>query len=88
VNIPGPLIVLHQGEPTSISIINRSTIETSVHWHGMELESYFDGVPGWGGDFPSRHSAYQAGRNFRRRDDAAARRPPSCTTPTGTTRCS
>jgi FtsP/CotA-like multicopper oxidase with cupredoxin domain len=21
---------------------------TSVHWHGMELESYYDGVPGWG----------------------------------------
>jgi FtsP/CotA-like multicopper oxidase with cupredoxin domain len=50
VDIPGPLIVLHQGEPTSVVIVNRSLVETSVHWHGMELESYFDGVPGWGGD--------------------------------------
>ena len=50
VDIPGPLLVLTRGEPTSIAIINRSNVETSVHWHGMELESYFDGVPGWGGD--------------------------------------
>ena len=50
VDIPGPLLVLNRGEPTSIAIINRSNVETSVHWHGMELESYFDGVPGWGGD--------------------------------------
>src|SRR5262249_7011639 len=24
--------------------------QTAVHWHGIELESYFDGVPGWTGD--------------------------------------
>jgi FtsP/CotA-like multicopper oxidase with cupredoxin domain len=50
VEIPGPLILLTRGEPTSIEIVNRTREETSVHWHGMELESYFDGVPGWGGD--------------------------------------
>ena len=22
---------------------------TSVHWHGIELQSYYDGVPGWTG---------------------------------------
>jgi FtsP/CotA-like multicopper oxidase with cupredoxin domain len=42
--------VLNKDEPTHIAIINRSKVETSVHWHGIELESYFDGVPGWGGD--------------------------------------
>jgi manganese oxidase len=50
VEIPGPLIVLTKDEPTSIAITNRANEETSVHWHGIELESYFDGVPGWGGD--------------------------------------
>jgi FtsP/CotA-like multicopper oxidase with cupredoxin domain len=50
VDIPGPLLVLNKDEPTHIAIINRSKVETSVHWHGIELESYFDGVPGWGGD--------------------------------------
>jgi FtsP/CotA-like multicopper oxidase with cupredoxin domain len=50
VDIPGPLLLLHRNEPTAIVIVNRGHVETSVHWHGMELESYFDGVPGWGGD--------------------------------------
>ena len=50
VDIPGPTIVLTRGEPTSIIVTNRTREETSVHWHGIELESYFDGVPGWGGD--------------------------------------
>jgi FtsP/CotA-like multicopper oxidase with cupredoxin domain len=22
---------------------------TAIHWHGIEIESYYDGVPGWGG---------------------------------------
>ena len=50
VEVPGPLLVLTRGEPTRIEIVNRTHEDTSVHWHGMELESYFDGVPGWGGD--------------------------------------
>ena len=50
VDIPGPLLVLNRGEPTSIEIVNRTREDTSVHWHGMELESYYDGVPVWGGD--------------------------------------
>jgi FtsP/CotA-like multicopper oxidase with cupredoxin domain len=50
VDIPGPLLVLTRNEPTSIEVVNRTREETSVHWHGMELESFYDGVPGWGGD--------------------------------------
>lgn len=46
---PSPPIVLTRGEPVSISIFNRLEEETSVHWHGIELESYYDGVPGWSG---------------------------------------
>jgi FtsP/CotA-like multicopper oxidase with cupredoxin domain len=50
VDIPGPLLLLTRGEHTAVEIVNRTREETSVHWHGMELESYYDGVPGWGGD--------------------------------------
>jgi FtsP/CotA-like multicopper oxidase with cupredoxin domain len=50
VDIPGPLLVLNAGQATRIAITNRTKLATSVHWHGIELESYFDGVPGWGGD--------------------------------------
>jgi manganese oxidase len=47
---PGPPIVLTRGEPVEITIENRLPQSTSVHWHGIELESYYDGVPGWGGE--------------------------------------
>jgi FtsP/CotA-like multicopper oxidase with cupredoxin domain len=46
---PGPVLVLTRGEPTSIEVVNRSTEATAVHWHGIELESYFDGAVGWSG---------------------------------------
>jgi FtsP/CotA-like multicopper oxidase with cupredoxin domain len=45
----GQLIVLTQHQPTDVTIINRAHAPTSVHWHGIELESYNDGVAGWSG---------------------------------------
>ncbi len=47
---PGPPIILTRGQPVEIAVENRSPQSTSVHWHGIELESYYDGVPGWGGE--------------------------------------
>lgn len=44
---PGPLLVLKQFEPTYVTIDNHMTIPTSVHWHGLEIDSWSDGVPGW-----------------------------------------
>jgi FtsP/CotA-like multicopper oxidase with cupredoxin domain len=46
---PGQPIVLTRNEPTQITVVNRTHEGTSVHWHGIELESYSDGVPGWSG---------------------------------------
>jgi FtsP/CotA-like multicopper oxidase with cupredoxin domain len=46
---PGQPIVLTRDEPTEVTIVNRVHDGTSVHWHGIELESYSDGVPGWSG---------------------------------------
>jgi len=45
---PGPPIILERGRPVEITVVNQLQQSTSVHWHGMELESYYDGVPGWG----------------------------------------
>jgi len=45
----GPAIVLARGEPVSITVVNQLDEPTSVHWHGIELESYFDGVSGFSG---------------------------------------
>jgi manganese oxidase len=44
-----PPIVLRRGEPVAITVVNRLSEATSVHWHGIELESFPDGVPGWSG---------------------------------------
>lgn len=48
--IPGSTITLMRGEPTAITVINRASEAVSVHWHGLELESVFDGVGGWSGE--------------------------------------
>ena len=49
IEIPGTTLVLNRGEPTDITVINRLAEPTGVHWHGIELESYSDGVVGWSG---------------------------------------
>ena len=46
---PGPVLVLTRGEPTAIEVVNRTSEPTAVHWHGIELASYYDGVVGFGG---------------------------------------
>jgi manganese oxidase len=45
----GPAIVLTRGEPVEIEVLNKLASPTAIHWHGIELESYYDGVPGWSG---------------------------------------
>jgi FtsP/CotA-like multicopper oxidase with cupredoxin domain len=45
----GPPIILTRGEPVEIEVKNNSSSATAIHWHGIELESYYDGVPGWSG---------------------------------------
>ncbi|MEO8575147.1 MAG: multicopper oxidase domain-containing protein [Gemmatimonadales bacterium] len=46
---PGQPIVMTRGVPTQVTVLNRSHDGTAVHWHGIELESYSDGVAGWSG---------------------------------------
>jgi FtsP/CotA-like multicopper oxidase with cupredoxin domain len=44
-----PTIELSRGEPAAITVVNQLGEPLSVHWHGIELESYFDGVAGFAG---------------------------------------
>lgn len=44
-----PSIELLRGEPVSITVVNKLNEPLSVHWHGIELESFFDGVAGFAG---------------------------------------
>lgn len=52
VEIPGSVLWLRRDEPTDVAVINRLREPAAIHWHGIELESYSDGVAGWSG---SRH---------------------------------
>jgi FtsP/CotA-like multicopper oxidase with cupredoxin domain len=42
-------LYLARGEPVAITLVNEMREPTSVHWHGIELDSYTDGVPGFSG---------------------------------------
>ncbi len=48
-SVPGPPLILTQGEPVDVTVFNALDQPTGVHWHGLELESYSDGVAGWSG---------------------------------------
>jgi FtsP/CotA-like multicopper oxidase with cupredoxin domain len=47
--VPGSTLLLERGQRVAVTIVNQSNEAASVHWHGIELESYPDGVPGWSG---------------------------------------
>ena len=43
--IPGPTLEFTEGEYAVIYVENKMDVETSIHWHGMILPNFFDGVP-------------------------------------------
>ena len=47
--VPGPVLELKRGQPVRIQVHNNLDEPSGVHWHGLEIVSYPDGVPGWSG---------------------------------------
>src|SRR5579864_801247 len=43
----GPPLVITRGERTAITVTNELDEPTIMHWHGIEIENYYDGVPSW-----------------------------------------
>jgi FtsP/CotA-like multicopper oxidase with cupredoxin domain len=62
--LPGPTIVLKRGEPVSIPVVNQLPEATAIHWHGIELDSYYDGVAGFAGDATRLAPAIAPGASF------------------------
>ncbi|MEZ7497503.1 multicopper oxidase domain-containing protein [Flavobacterium sp. Arc3] len=44
-SIPGPVLGFTEGEYAIIHVKNEMKEETSVHWHGIILPNFYDGVP-------------------------------------------
>lgn len=49
VELPSSVLELETGKPVRIMVHNRLDEPTAVHWHGLEIESFPDGVPHWSG---------------------------------------
>jgi len=64
ISVPGPPIVLTRNEPVAIKVINQLHEVTTVHWHGLEIESFFDGVSGWGNRGKELAPLLQPGDSF------------------------
>lgn len=64
ISVPGPLLTLRRGEPVEITLVNTLQEPTSIHWHGMELDSYYDGVHGWSGAGLRTTPLIQPGETF------------------------
>ncbi|MCF8224800.1 MAG: multicopper oxidase domain-containing protein [Bacteroidales bacterium] len=44
-SIPGPVLEFNEGYLAIINVTNKMDEETSVHWHGLILPNFYDGVP-------------------------------------------
>jgi FtsP/CotA-like multicopper oxidase with cupredoxin domain len=60
----GPPLVVTAGIRTAITVTNDSNEPTAVHWHGMEDDSYYDGIPGWDGTPQHRAPLIKPGQSF------------------------
>jgi FtsP/CotA-like multicopper oxidase with cupredoxin domain len=49
IRLPSSTIIIKKNEPTEITVFNRAHSPVSIHWHGIELQSYYDGVGDWSG---------------------------------------
>ena len=43
--IPGPTLRFEEGSYAVIYVKNEMDVETSIHWHGLLLPNFYDGVP-------------------------------------------
>ena len=49
VDLPSPVLELQRGKPVRITVVNNLSEPTGIHWHGLEIPSFPDGVPNWSG---------------------------------------
>lgn len=45
--VPAPILRWREGDNVAVSVTNRLSEPTSIHWHGLRVSSGMDGVPGF-----------------------------------------
>ena len=60
-SLPGPVLRWKEGEQVTLRVKNNLAEDSSLHWHGLILDSKMDGVPGisFGGIKPGETFEYQ-----------------------------
>jgi len=61
---PGDLLLLRQYQTTHVTVKNLMSDPTSVHWHGLEIDSWSDGVPNWSESDGKRSKIIEPGESF------------------------
>lgn len=61
---PGPLLLFHRFDTADVTVRNRTTRPSGVHWHGLELDAWADGVPGWSASDGKMSPVIQPGGEF------------------------
>ena len=61
---PGPPLILKQYQTTNITLKNHMSLPTSVHWHGLEIDSWADGVPNWSASDGRSSPTIEPGEEF------------------------
>ena len=61
---PGPTLILNQYQPTYVTVQNNMSASTAVHWHGLEIDSWSDGVPGWSSSNGLTSPVIESGDSF------------------------
>ena len=56
--------MLNRNEPVRVTIVNHLRTATAIHWHGIEVPAYSDGVPGWSGSGSRTAPAIAPGDSF------------------------
>jgi len=46
-SVPGPVLTFTQYQSADVTVHNGLAVPTGVHWHGLELDAWADGVPDW-----------------------------------------
>ena len=44
--MPGPELRVTEGDLVRVTLVNRLPVPTTIHWHGVDVPTHMDGVPG------------------------------------------